>query len=76
MKNILKVIGVLLVLRFVFHLLRGRRGRFAGGNWRRRMAGYRSAFEAMPGAPVAIDQPWFRPNISTPKGAARSVTVN
>lgn len=75
MKNILKVIGVLLVLRAVFHLLRGNRRPFAGGPWRRRMAGYRSAFDAMPGAPVSIDEPWFRPTRSAPNGAARSVTV-
>ncbi|GAB3571324.1 hypothetical protein [Hymenobacter daeguensis] len=76
MKNILKVIGVLLVLRVVFRLLRGRRGRFAGGPWRRRMAGYRAAFEAMPGAPVPIDEPWGRPTRGPRNGAARSVTVD
>ena len=75
MKNILKVIGVLMVLRIVFHLLRGDRRQFAGGRWRRRMAGYRSAFGNMPGAPEPIDEQWFRPNISSPNGAARSVTV-
>ena len=75
MKNILKVLGALLVLRVLFRLLRGGQGRFAGSRWRRYRAGHRAAFGSQPGAPVSIDDQWFGPGTSAPGGAFRTVPV-
>ncbi|MBO2007798.1 hypothetical protein [Hymenobacter negativus] len=75
MKNILKVIGALLVLRVVFHLLRGGRSRATAAHWRRRMADYRSSFEGDADAPVPVDNQWSRPSSRRPQGAAHSVPV-
>ncbi|MDQ2769458.1 MAG: hypothetical protein M3Y54_03030 [Bacteroidota bacterium] len=65
MKNLLKIIGVVLALRFVFRLLRGGRRRFAGGFRPGRMARFGSGFETRPDGPVAIDNQWFRPTVAS-----------
>lgn len=64
MKNLLKLIGVVLALRFVFQLLRRGRYRGAARHWPGRRARFGTRFEAMTECPVPIDNHWYRPTVA------------
>ena len=74
MKNLLKIIGVVLALRFVFHLLRRSRRRFAGDFRQDRRARFGAGFEAQSGGAVPLDNRWNQP-ASASAGPRRTVAV-